>query len=127
MRTFADKLATKMSRMAPEGYYVVYWGVADRDLSQPQQFSVQHIKGGKAAYVHFLGIASDYSWATLQWNCALTKTKLERQQKAAPTELIERSIYFATHADLLKFPYINCCPAALIPSPLDDQRRQKTQ
>jgi hypothetical protein len=117
----ASKLATKIDRMAPNGYYVVYYGTPDEDLSKRESFEVQHIKDGAARYIHFLFAtgAPGGSWSVLTWSCALTKNGLAREQKALAAENVERTLYFATHAELLKFPHIGLQPGALVPSPLD--------
>jgi hypothetical protein len=112
----ASKLATKVARMAPNGYYVTFYGTLDEDLSKPEAFGVEHIKDGAARYIHWL---HGSTWNVLTWSCALTKNGLAREQKAHSQTRVERSLYFATHADLLKFPHIGCKSGALVPSPLD--------
>ena len=108
---------SRKDQMAPNGYYVEYYGPLDENLSKPQAFGVQHIKDGKCCYVHFLG---GYGWSTLNWNCALTKKALAKEQAADAQTTLRRSLYFATHADLLRFAHIGRKPEAMVPSPLDD-------
>ena len=117
----ASKLATKVGRMAPNGYYVAFYGTLVEDLSKPESFEVQHIKDGAARYIHWLFAtgAPGGSWNVLTWSCAVTKTLLALEQKAPATKKVRRTLYFATHAELLKFPHIGLQPGALVSSPLD--------
>jgi hypothetical protein len=101
-------------RLVDPGYYIEFYGPADKNLDANDAFGVTYIAEHKTSkYVHWWG--SDNEWATLSWVCAPTKKKLQAALDASNEKILERYIYFPTHEELLTFPFLHHKPAALAP------------
>lgn len=104
-------------RLVAPGYYIEFYGKADKNLDADDAFGVTYITEHQTSkYIHWWG--SENQWATLLWSCAPTKKKFQAAIDASDDEDIERYIYFSTHEELLAFPYLNHKPAALSPAPV---------
>ena len=102
-------------RLAEPGYYITYYGVAGK--MPEHDFGVVHIsKERKCKYIHW---SWGKAWNTLMWSCAPTKKQIQADKDAHCVEECDRFMYFKTHEDLLKYPFIKNKPGALEKSPLD--------
>lgn len=102
-------------RLADPGYYIEFYGKADKNLDADDAFGIMHISNQqKCKYIHFWG--SGNQWATLSWVSAPTKKKLQAVVKAKNEKEIIRYIYFETHEELLSFPFLHRKPAAHSPA-----------
>jgi len=110
-------MAKGKERLAAPGFYVEYV-TSDPDFDKPDGFGVMYIppdilERGDCKYIHCF-TTNGSSWTPLSWVCAPTKKKLELAKKAADGEICERYLYFATHEELCKFPFIHQKPGALV-------------
>jgi hypothetical protein len=113
-----DKTWTEnqLLRLGERGYYITYWGLP---TDEPTDFGVVYIGNGKCLYLHGLGHFT--KWETLSWVAAPTKKKIE-DDKANSKSVMERYIYFRTHADLMRFKNIGYQPGARTSANLQEER-----
>jgi hypothetical protein len=102
-KTWTEK---QLLRLGERGYYISYYGEPN---DEPTQFGVTYIGNGKCLHLHFS--AHFTKWETLSWVSAPTKKKIEAD-KANSKSVMERYIYFRTHADLMRFKNIGYQPVA---------------
>jgi hypothetical protein len=104
-------------RLLDTGYYIEFYGKADKNLDADDAFGVTYISPlQKCKYIHWWGSTGE--WATLSWVCAPTKKKLQTSLDAPDDKEVERYIYFPTHEELLTFPFLHQKPAASSPAPV---------